>query len=87
MASLIKTLEQSLLALEDGELFGQRFAVFSLNLLLRICPGTHIADASVWVNIAITLATCDLLLIEDDTFKKPLTPDRLYEAGAIRYAI
>ena len=44
----------------------------------------HIANASVWATMAITLATCDLVLIEDGIFSGPLTPDRLYTAGPIR---
>ena len=35
-------------------------------MTLRICPGQHVGDASLWIAIASMLATFDFLKAQDD---------------------
>ncbi|KAG6375513.1 cytochrome P450 [Boletus reticuloceps] len=50
---------------EDGTLTEEDFP-FGFGFGRRICPGRHVADASMWIAIASMLATLDFLKAKDD---------------------
>jgi cytochrome P450 len=50
---------------EDGTFIESDFP-FVFGLGRRICPGQHVADASLWIAIASMLATFDFLKAQDD---------------------
>jgi len=51
--------------MEDGTFIENDFP-FAFGLGRRICPGQHVADASLWIAIASMLATFDFLKAQDD---------------------
>jgi len=50
---------------EDGTLTEEDFP-FGFGFGRRVCPGRHVADASMWIAIASMLATLDFLKAKDD---------------------
>lgn len=59
---------------------------FSDPLLLRICPGQHVAEDTLFINVATTLATLDISKGLDKN-GLPIEPDLNYIPGVILYEI
>lgn len=69
--------------------FGRRYYVFQevfcfTNNLFRICPGRHLANASLWIAIASTLATLKISKAKD-RYGKEITPEVAFTSGIARF--
>lgn len=62
-----------------------RMVAFRSYLPNRICPGRHMADATVWLEIASVLAAFDITKAKDDAGMDIEIPG-LYSDGFVRYA-
>ena len=54
----------------------------ALTLLASICPGLHLADASVWISVAMSLAVFDVSKIVENGVE--ITPEIDPSTGTIR---
>ena len=50
----------------------------------RICPGMHVAQASIWIAIASVLATFDIQK-RKDAMGEDIEPSVQFESGIVRY--
>jgi len=68
---------------ETAKLTDPRNFVFGFGR--RICPGRHLADASVWLTMANMLATLDIRQSHDETGEE-ITPSVRFTSGAVSHA-
>ena len=71
--------------------FGRRCALFTsysmgvvnwryISYILRVCPGRHLADLSLWINVATILSVFDISMAKDEQ-GNPIVPDIEFECG------
>lgn len=72
-----------LLALGEG--IASSVEIFNCTKIhFRICPGRHLAHASLWIAIASVLATLNISKAVDDDGKE-ITPEAAFVSGLTRF--
>ena len=56
--------------------------IYLLTFHLRVCPGAHLADNSVWLVVARVLATLDIRKARDQTGAE-ITPNPVLHSGTV----
>jgi len=71
---------------DDGKLTNDNPAQYVFGMGLRMCPGRHAADASLWAAITTMLATLNISLAKDDDGKAiSFTPE--FTTGVTRHPV
>ena len=81
--NLSETLETSHLDLAEGALFARYHRRPFNTGFLRICPGRFLADASLFMTIALTLSVFDIKKAVDSN-GKVIEPEFAFTSGTIR---